>query len=88
MPTHPNGYSRSYGVSTPSGMLGRQTPWKPSQPPMKSHRSSLALQFRRKRILGSAPSKSWMLTSSASNMISPPAARRAAIRSLVTSVWP
>ena len=34
MPSQPNGYSRSNVRSTPSGMLGRQTPWKPSQPAM------------------------------------------------------
>src|SRR2546426_159926 len=40
MPSQPNGYSRENSARTPSGMLGRQTPWNPSQPAIASHSSS------------------------------------------------
>ena len=39
MPSQPNGYSRSADLSTPSGIDGRETPWKPSQPAITSQRS-------------------------------------------------
>src|SRR6266478_6432987 len=41
MPSHANGYVRSNSVSTPEGMLGRHTPWKPSHPAMKSQLDSV-----------------------------------------------
>ena len=39
IPSQPNGYSRSYTASAPSGTDGRQTPWKPSHPATTSQRS-------------------------------------------------
>ena len=39
-------------MSTPAGMLGRQTPWKPSQPAMTSHSSSCSAPSCVKRIAG------------------------------------
>ena len=37
MPSHANGYTRSYRRKTDAGIAGRQMPWNPSQPAMKSH---------------------------------------------------
>jgi hypothetical protein len=36
-PSQPNGYTFSYSVIASRGTLARHTPWKPSQPAMKSH---------------------------------------------------
>ena len=73
--------------SAPSGIDGRQTPWKPSQPAMKSQEISCDSPPVRKRIFGLplvfAPltPKSCTLTSAASRKTWPFAAARASKRS-------
>src|SRR5438045_9666743 len=62
-------------------MLGRQMPWKPSQPPMKSQASSMSRPPWRQRIFGARPAKSCTLTSLASIRICPPSASRRSIKS-------
>ncbi len=81
--------SRARSVdSTPSGMLGRQMPWKPSQPAMKSQSISCALPSWLNLIFGRAPVRSCTLTPSTSNSKGPPSARRCSTRSFTTSCWP
>ncbi len=60
---------------SPSGKLGRQMPWKPSQPAMKSQSISCALPSCVKRIFGRSPVRSCTLTSSTSNSSGPPSAQ-------------
>jgi hypothetical protein len=75
-------------VSAACGIDGRQTPWKPSQPAMKSHARSISSPAERERTRGAADSIAVDAHVADSNRISPPAARRAAMRSFTTSCWP
>jgi hypothetical protein len=72
----------------PPGTLARHTPWYPSQPAMKSQRSSCSAPSDRQRTLGASLSKPCTLTPSASYTVVRPAPARASIKSCVTSVWP
>ena len=51
-PSQPNGYSRSYVLIAAAGTLGLHTPWKPSQPAMKSQASSRSSPPWRYRTVG------------------------------------
>ncbi len=84
MPSQLNGYVKSCSAITPSGNAGRQMPWKPSQPAMKSQTSSSPLYVIRGRSL----SRSCTATSSTSKWIGTPRSSSAAISSLTTSCCP
>ena len=88
MPSHANGYSRSYVVSTPAGTDGRLMPWNPSAPTTKSQSSRPTSSFSRNVMCGRSPSMSCSVTASISKRTSPPSRNRSAIRSLTTSCWP
>ena len=47
MPSQPNGYTLSYAVRKPCGSVGRQMPWKPSQPAITSQFEHLTAPFLR-----------------------------------------